>query len=276
LHVGDDMSLQSNVKGSYLDLLFEAFQLRVLHRAHGNYTKSYESFKRIENTESFFRQALDGRDRVAVLDVGCGDGYHVFVFNSRDDVRERVTFQGIDSSELKIEFARRVAAALEMENVDFRVGDAEDPEFPDESIDIVLCSDVVEHLEHPEICFAGIRRVLKAGGAVIVTTPNASNPIIRFANVLRSAGLFRNPKDPERGGQGEHISLKGLKEWVQIAKDSGLEVLAVRRGALVFGGDAFNRFPVLFALALLADRLIDILPFCRNWGEAITLYLKKP
>ena len=270
------MSLHSSFKENYFDLLFEEFQLRVRHRAHGNYTKSYESFKRIENTESFLRQALDGRDHVEVLDVGCGDGYHLFVFNSSNEVRKRVTFQGIDISEQKIEFARRVAAALGMENVCFKIGDAENPEYPDESFDVVLCSDVVEHLENPEKCFAEIRRVLKSGGSIVLTTPNASNTIIRFASVLRKAGLLRNPKDPETVRDGDHISLKGLKEWVQIARDSGLEVLAVRRGALIFGGYAYNRFPVLFGLALLADRLIDILPFCRNWGEAITLHLKKP
>jgi len=52
-------------------------------------------------------------------------------------------------------------------------------------------------------------------------------------------------------------------------------VRAVRRGALIFGGHAYNRRPVLFALVLLADRLLDVLPMFRNWGEAVTLKLVK-
>jgi hypothetical protein len=101
--------------------------------------------------------------------------------------------------------------------------------------------------------------------------------MIKLAGVLRSAGLLVKPQgleaDPHEGG---HISLQGLNEWIQMAKETGFEVRAVRRGALIFGGHAYNRRPVLFALVLLVDRLLDVLPVFGNWGEAITLMLVKP
>jgi SAM-dependent methyltransferase len=164
-----------------------------------------------------------------------------------------------------------------IDNVQFEVGSAENLEFPDESFDIVLCSDVVEHLKNPEKCFSEICRVLKSGGTAIITTPNPSSVMIKLAGVLRNAGLLVKPQgqeaDPQDGG---HISLQGLKEWIQIATNTGFDVRAVRRGALIFGGYAYNRRPVLFAIVLLVDRLLDVLPIFRNWGEAVTLKLLKP
>jgi 2-polyprenyl-3-methyl-5-hydroxy-6-metoxy-1,4-benzoquinol methylase len=271
------MSLRSEFKEEYFDYLIGEFRLSVLRRAHGNYTKSYESFKRIENAEYFFLQAVRGRSHVSALDVGCGDGYHLFVFNTNKGIREKVSFRGVDISGLQVEYARRVALGMGFENVQFEAGSAEHLGFPDESFDIVLCSDVVEHLENPETCFAEIRRVLKSGGTAIITTPNPSSMMIKLAGVLRNAGLLAKTQDLEADPQdGGHISLQGLNEWIQMAKKTGFEVRAVRRGALLFGGHAYNRHPVLFALVLLADRLLDVLPIFRNWGEAVTLKLVKP
>jgi SAM-dependent methyltransferase len=269
------MSLNQDFKQEYFDYLFGEFRLSALRRAHGNYTKSYESFKRIENAEYFFLQAVRGQPNVSALDVGCGDGYHLFVFNTIDGIREKVSFRGVDISGLQVEFARRVALGMGFENVQFEEGSAEHLGFPDESFDIVLCSDVVEHLENPEKCFAEIRRVLKSGGTAIITTPNPSSVMIKLASVLRSAGLLTKPQGLETDKDGGHISLQGLNEWIRMAKKTGFEVRAVRRGALIFGGHAYNRRPVLFALVLLADRLLDVLPIFRNWGEAVTLKLVK-
>ncbi|HTZ40594.1 MAG TPA: class I SAM-dependent methyltransferase [Syntrophales bacterium] len=270
------MNVPSDFKDNYFESLFQEFQTRILSRAHGSYTKSYESYKRMKNTESLFLDAVRGKPRVSVLDVGCGDGYHIFVFDTVEGIREQATFQGVDISELKVEFARRISLEMGFENVQFAEGKAENLGFRDESFDIVLCSDVVEHLENPERCFSEIRRVLKPGGTAVITTPNSSSAMIRFANLIKRAGLFKKPPNPEMAQEGEHISLKGMKEWIRLAKDSGLEVSAVRRGALIFGGHAYDRHPALFALVLLADRLLDVLPFFQNWCEAVTLKLVKP
>lgn len=50
------------------------------------------------------------------------------------------------------------------------VGSAEALPFPDESFDQILCSEVLEHIEHPEVAVAEMYRVLHPGGTVIITT----------------------------------------------------------------------------------------------------------
>lgn len=142
---------------------------------------------------------------------------------------------------------------------------AEKLDFRDSSFDIALCSDVIEHLPDPALCFREINRVLKPGGTLILTTPNDTSTITTILN------LVRNRKKTLHGIHDGHISVKGLDEWVAMLRKNGFRVTSVRRGAVVFGGDKVNRHPVLFAATVLLDRLFDVLPFFNNWCEAITL-----
>ena len=43
---------------------------------------------------------------------------------------------------------------------------------PDEAFDTLVCIEVIEHLENPRAVFREFHRVLRSGGAVILTTPN--------------------------------------------------------------------------------------------------------
>jgi len=263
------MNHNDQFKSAYFDVLLHDFTEKILGRAHGNYTKSYESFKRINNTETCFREAIKDNPKQKVLDVGCGDGYHLCVFNSTDDIRRNVRFYGIEKSELRVEFASRACNELSFTNIDFLVGSADDLPFPDNYFDIILCSDVIEHLLHPEKCFSEMNRVLKRGGVVIVTTPNKTT----FPQ--QAVNIFRKSPRKEQCDDDDHISLKGVNEWMEIARAAGFDILKVRRGALIFGGPRYNQYPALFSFVLMLDRLIDFVPFSTNWAEAITLNLKK-
>lgn len=262
------MQKSLEIEDKFFKYAVDDLSMKVCMRSHGNYTKHYESFKRIENTEVFFRKEISRRNKANVLDIGCGDGYHVCVFNTNKDVQEKASFIGIDISPTKIYIASHLAMALSFENVSFRIGSAEALEFSDDSIDIVLCSDVVEHLLCPEKCFTDIFRILKPGGVAIITTPNASYPLLKLKDYIRGNNTILTDKE-------EHISLKGLKEWIRISRNSGFTVSGVRRGALIFGGYPYNRHPALFSFIVIIDRLFDFIPFFKNWAEAITIKLIK-
>jgi len=262
------MNQNDQFKSTYFDILLADFNGKVLERAHGNYTKSYESFKRINNAEICFRESIKDKQQQKVLDIGCGDGYHLFVFNTIEDITGNIRFYGVDMSKLRIEFASRVCNELAMTNIDFLVGSADALPFPDDYFDTILCSDVVEHLLYPERCLAEVYRVTKPGGTAIVTTPNKTN---RLQQVAR---FFQDSLREEWRGS-DHISVKGIDEWMKLARAAGFGILKVRRGALLFGGDRYNQYPVLFAVVVMLDRLFDFIPFFKNWSEALTLKLIK-
>jgi ubiquinone/menaquinone biosynthesis C-methylase UbiE len=248
----------------------ERLRRSVLQRAFGNYTKSYEFYRRISNIEGLFRLAVDGRDGCRVLDVGCGDGYHICLFNADPGIRKRVTFTGIDVSQTDLWWAAALARSLTYENIRLFECSAEQLAFPDSCFDVVLCSDVIEHLPRPERCLAEMLRVLMPGGTAILTTPNEDSVVKTLASRLRG-----NPPTPAEEEQ-VHISTRGLRQWRRLAAEVGFRVTSTRRGALIFGGPKYNRHPILFALVLLLDRTLDVLPFTANWAEAITLNLLKP
>lgn len=54
------------------------------------------------------------------------------------------------------------------------IGSADDIPFLDESFDSVVCTQVFEHLEHPEKAAQEIYRVLKLGGYLLVTAPQTN------------------------------------------------------------------------------------------------------
>ncbi|MGH3077390.1 MAG: class I SAM-dependent methyltransferase [Gaiellaceae bacterium] len=100
-----------------------------------------------------------------VLDIGCSSGYLALLL-----VERGCTVVGIEQDEAAAEEARSVCAEV-------IVGDAETVELPFEpgSFDVLLCGDLVEHLRDPERLLARIRPLLRAGGRLVLTTPNVAN-----------------------------------------------------------------------------------------------------
>lgn len=97
-----------------------------------------------------------------VLDVGCAYG---FMLEKISDTFEKF---GMDVSDYALAKARqRLPRGV------FIMGGAEDVfPFPKNFFDIVLCTDVLEHLENPGAALARMRTVLKPGGVLYITTPN--------------------------------------------------------------------------------------------------------
>jgi 2-polyprenyl-3-methyl-5-hydroxy-6-metoxy-1,4-benzoquinol methylase len=100
-----------------------------------------------------------------VLDLGCGNG-------SLSHELSKLGFDvhGIDGSESGIQIAREA-----FPQVQFLLGDVEKDLSPDpfqaESFDVVVSTEVVEHLYHPRRLIQNAFRLLKPSGHFIVSTP---------------------------------------------------------------------------------------------------------
>ena len=100
-----------------------------------------------------------------VLDLGGGDAALAYCLYTKG---ARVTV--IDNEPLGIEFGEKNFASKGAE-AEFVLGSAYELPFADNSFDHIVCSEVIEHLEHPERAIREASRVLKRGGMCIVTTP---------------------------------------------------------------------------------------------------------
>jgi len=137
-------------------------QYRVLHQGWQPATEVYESL---------IRQRLRPGSRV--LDLGCGRG------GVLEQLGEAVTFPvGFDPDlqSLREHRLQQLPRACAL---------ADSLPLRDSSVDIVVCSWVLEHLAAPAKVFAEVRRVLRPGGAFIFLTPNANSLVVLLNRVLR-------------------------------------------------------------------------------------------
>jgi 2-polyprenyl-3-methyl-5-hydroxy-6-metoxy-1,4-benzoquinol methylase len=106
-----------------------------------------------------------------VLDVGCSSGYLAAPLAAR-----RNTIVGV---ELDAAAARDAQAFCEQ----VLLGDVETMELPLEpgSFDVVLLGDVIEHLHDPVDTLRRLRRFLRPGGRLVLSTPNVANWAIRLS-----------------------------------------------------------------------------------------------
>ena len=110
----------------------------------------------------FARPHCAGRD---VLDAGCGVGYGTaFLAEAARHVL------GVDRSEEAIGYARSRYARP---NVEFEVADLAALPSADDAFDAVCCFETIEHLRDQTAFLEEVRRVLRPGGAFLVSTPRA-------------------------------------------------------------------------------------------------------
>jgi ubiquinone/menaquinone biosynthesis C-methylase UbiE len=104
-----------------------------------------------------------------LLDVGCGAG--VFTFGFADRVKHAI---GADISQRAIAFCSACRREIGQANCNFILQSGTAFALESESIDIVLLTEVIEHLLPDESCrvLDEIHRVLRPGGRLYLTTPN--------------------------------------------------------------------------------------------------------
>lgn len=97
------------------------------------------------------------------LDLGCNRGGYICNYAKGRAI-------GVDISLPVLKIAR---ARPSEGNLHFVRGDAQNLSFlRSNSIDFILCSEMIEHVPRPQSVFAECLRVLRTGGKLLVTTPN--------------------------------------------------------------------------------------------------------
>ncbi|SFO93701.1 class I SAM-dependent methyltransferase [Hydrogenimonas thermophila] len=118
---------------------------------------------RYKNMLRLAKSECGNLNKKKVLDIGCGDGVLSYFF-----AKEGAIVFGIDYSDIAIEFAKEKTKSF---HIDFRQGSAYELPFEDNSFDIVISSDVIEHLEDVPKYLSEINRVVKNNGIVVISTP---------------------------------------------------------------------------------------------------------
>lgn len=97
-----------------------------------------------------------------VLDLGSGGGIDCFLAARQVGPQGHVI--GVDMTVEMVELARRSAAELGIDNVQFKLGEIEDIPLADASVDVVISNCVINLSVDKAAVFAEAARVLKPGG----------------------------------------------------------------------------------------------------------------
>jgi 2-polyprenyl-3-methyl-5-hydroxy-6-metoxy-1,4-benzoquinol methylase len=119
--------------------------------------------------------------------------------------------------------------------------------YDDASFDVVLCSDVIEHLESPAMLLREAARVLKPGGTALISFPNSWN-VLERVRFLLGANLRRFRSERVSGPWG-HISFFTPHVLESLCDRAGLEIVSLRGGDgvghMAFGGRHLRVPPTL-------------------------------
>jgi ubiquinone/menaquinone biosynthesis C-methylase UbiE len=150
-----------------------------------------------------------------VLDVGCGRGAARLPLAAAAGPTGRVT--GIDLSPRMVELTRAdVAAAGLAETVEVRVGDAQEPDVPAGSVDVVSSSLVLFFLPDPAAALVAWHEVLVDGGRLGISTFGPLNEEWDVDQVFRPY-VPENLPDPRYRVGGPFASDDAMEELVAAA-----------------------------------------------------------
>jgi len=178
-----------------------------------------------------------------ILDIGCYIGTDIFMLGLG---KKNIQFYGTDISKEVIKRAKMLTKFRNVKNVEFKVSDSNKKlPFKDNFFDLIICSEVIEHLKNPSKFLKDCHKKLKKGGSLIVTTPNLGYPFIKFGKLI-NVNKFREQEFTRIGktitkedwDEKGHISLMNNKELFKLLKNNNFEITA-NEGVSIFGGNSF-------------------------------------
>ena len=107
-----------------------------------------------------------------MLDIGCGEGRHVF--GVMQNFKNTLCI-GVDMDDPSLAKAREgyeFFKSISNQGATFIKGSAYSLPIPSSTLDLVICSEVLEHLDDYHLALEEIHRVLKPGGKFLASVPS--------------------------------------------------------------------------------------------------------
>src|SRR5262249_20858075 len=100
---------------------------------------------------------------LTVADLGSGEGLLAELL-----ARRCKKVIAVDNSERMVEFGARKAKRNGLKNLEFRLGDLENPPIEPSSVDLVILSQALHHAENPFRSLQSAFRILRENGQVVI------------------------------------------------------------------------------------------------------------
>jgi 2-polyprenyl-3-methyl-5-hydroxy-6-metoxy-1,4-benzoquinol methylase len=126
----------------------------------GRFDRSYGPGR---SWQAFGQMLLRVLPPLVVADLGAGEG-----LLSELLARRCKKVFAVDNSEKIVAFGVAKAKKNGLKNLEFRLGDLQDPPLDAQSVDLVVLSQALHHAQEPAKAVAAVARILKPGGQVMI------------------------------------------------------------------------------------------------------------
>jgi len=173
-----------------------------------NYGLVYRVRSRLEASR-FIKRCRNLPDDANILDVGCGDGFHLDLFRKYGKKSWKV--EGIDIDKRAVDAARSLGFNVHL-------GSVEEIELPDNSYDLVFMIQTIEHVEKPNNVLRAIFRLLKKNGRLVIITDNTGS--VDFTLFKKSYwGGYHFPR---------HLNLFNKRSLSMLGENAGFQVESIK------------------------------------------------
>jgi SAM-dependent methyltransferase len=223
-------------------------------------------------TRRLLRYCAEAPAQARILDIGCGDGFHLNLL--RQFGPASWTLEGLDVDPRAARFAQE-------SGLNIHLGEIEKIRLPADSYDAVYSIQTIEHVSSPYAILSEVRRILKPGGTMVVVTDNTDSIDARLFRRSYWGG-YHFPR---------HWNLFNRAALSRLAERAGLEV--VRVDTLVSPVNwvysirnllddrsapkwLVNRFTLNSPVSLAAFTMMDMVLHNLGRGALLNAYLRKP
>ena len=177
-----------------------------------------------ENNTHAYALAMVGHNK-SVLEIGCATGYF-----TKAMVERGCKVVGVELDPAAAGLAEAWAERVVVGDID---GDALWEQIDDESVDVIVCGDVLEHLRDPLGALRAAVRKLKSDGVVVTSLPNVAHGDVRL-QLLHGSFRYRDLGLLDR----THIRFFTLESVRELLRDAGLLVVDTKRVVVpLFGSE---------------------------------------
>ncbi|HYW74811.1 MAG TPA: class I SAM-dependent methyltransferase [Pyrinomonadaceae bacterium] len=215
--------------------------------------------KRLRFVREMIRAGAAGGETVSVLDIGCGNGSQLAI-PLAEEARLRIT--GVDPDAASIAHARQLAGARS--NLQFVCAPIDNLDHQ-QPFDVIILSEVLEHLRQPEEMLRQAAALLAREGILIVTVPNGYGEfeidswIFRTLRLQRLVDRLAKQSTALAGTDNHesgHLQFFTRPRLRRLFDQAGLQIVASSAGSLLAG-------PIAGHFVAQSQRLID-------WNAGVT------
>jgi 2-polyprenyl-3-methyl-5-hydroxy-6-metoxy-1,4-benzoquinol methylase len=171
----------------------------VVGNMYDKYQSSNPIVKKImKGFESSLTELVTQASPQAIYEIGCGEGYWVLRWN-----KQGYQVRGCDFSSQAIAMAKENASTYGVSTSIFEMRDIYELQSGYDNADLIICCEVLEHLNYPELALERLKQIVTKH--LIVSVPK--EPLWRILNMLRAKYLVNLGNTP---GHLQHWSKRGF------------------------------------------------------------------